>query len=195
MRFLFFIVALTACLVFSAPVWASLPYYNADIGYTIWLPKSWAEASTSYLKWAEEACIPVPVQGDAAWKAGYHSPHDGQGRSLLVEVKPGRKMHAAAISNFNSFLVKSLHHMARENAGEPQCQTLKAAKYFEEKKTLRLETEVVREGSPMRCLTYVVYTRKGMLTFVGYVDPTDDQARQTIDKAVLSLYLDDHIRY
>lgn len=194
MRVLFFLVALTAMLVFSAPAWASLPHYNSKIGYTIWLPKDWSVAPDSYLKWAGKTRRPLPVQNVAPkWEAGYFSPTGTGGRSLLVEIKHGRKMHAADISNFNRFLVRSLH---RKKAGIGSDDfRLKDATYFKDKRTLRLETEIVRERETVLSLTYIVYTRKGMLTFVGYLDPADVQAKLTLDKAVLSVYLDDAIRY
>lgn len=198
MRILFFLVALMAMVVFSAPVWASLPYYNSDIGYTIWLPQGWSEAPPSFLEDDEQSAKPFPVQGMLPdWKAGYTSFADGAGRSLLVEIKPGRKMHAADISNFNRFLVETMKRASTEQAklpGQPSF-TLKDATYYQKQKTLRLETEMVYRGEIKLSLAYIVYTRKGMLTFVGYVDPTDKQAQQTIDQAVLSLYLDDSIRY
>lgn len=193
MRILFFLVAFLAMLVFSAPVWASLPYYNSDMGYTIWLPKSWNEASANYLEWAELSRQPLPVQGMSPdWKAGYFNPTGGHGPALLVEIKHGRKMHAADISNFNRFIVQSLSRAIKD--GETGL-SLKDATYFREKKTLRIESEVDVNGRTMLSLAYIVYTRKGMLNFVGYVEPGDDLARSTIDKAVLSLYLDDNLRY
>lgn len=193
MRALFFLVAFLAMLVFSAPVWASLPYYNADIGYTIWLPKSWSEAQPSQLQGLESRKT-WPVQGMAPdWKAGYTCP----ACSLLVELKPGRKMQAADISNFNRFLVQSLTRAVREQVRLPGAPVMafKDATYFQDKKTLRIETEVRENGRTMVNLAYIVYTRRGMLTFVGFVEPSDTQARQIIDKAVLSVYLDDKVRY
>ena len=198
MRIVYFVVALTAALVFSAPVWASLPYYNSDIGYTIWLPKGWSEVSECDLKSVEQAGTPFPVLGKMPdWQAGYCSPAEGGGHSLLVEIQPGRKMQVADISNFNRFIVESMSRSSRAEWQLPDTPrlTLKDATYFQEKKTLRLESEVVHRGETMLNLTYIVYTRKGMLTFVGYVDPGDLQARKNIDTAVLSLYLDDNIRY
>jgi hypothetical protein len=198
MRIVFFVVALTVAVVFSTPVWASLPYYNSDIGYTIWLPKGWSEVSECDLKSVEQAGTPFPVRGMMPdWQAGYCSPTDGGGHSLLVEIQPGRKMQAADISNFNRFIVESMSRSSRAEWQLPDAPRLilKDAKYFQEKKTLRLESEVVHRGETMLSLTYIVYTRKGMLTFVGYVDPFDAQARKSIDTAVLSLYLDDSIRY
>ncbi|MCJ2164455.1 MULTISPECIES: hypothetical protein [unclassified Pseudodesulfovibrio] len=198
MRIVCFVAALIAALVFSIPVWASLPYYNSDIGYTIWLPKGWSEVSECDLKSVEQAGTPFPVRGMMPdWQAGYCSPAEGGVHSLLVEVQPGRKMHAADISNFNRFIVESISRSGQAQWQLPDTPrlTLKDATYIQEKKTLRLESEVVHRGETMLSLTYIVYTRKGMLTFVGYVDPGDAQARKSIDKAVLSLYLDDNIRY
>lgn len=195
MRILFFLVAFIAMIVFSAPVWASLPHYNRDIGYTIWLPKGWNEASASYLEQADQSQTPFPLQGiNPDWKAGYFCPSGDRAPSLLVEIKHGRKMHAADISNFNRFIVQSLARNAVQ-AEDGLGLNLRDATYFSEKKTLRLESDVVVNGQSMLSLAYIVYTRKGMLTFAGYVDPTDDQGRAIIDNAVLSLYLDDHIRY
>ena len=198
MRFFIFITALGVLVLFAAPAKASLPYYNQDVGYTIWLPKSWSEAGHSYLKWAEKSQKPVPVQGDTSnWKAGYFSPTDGHARSLLVEVKRGRRMSTTAISNFNRFIVKSLSRLSDQGTADPNRDriVLKDATYFKEKKVLRVETEMSKDGQTVLSLTYIVYTRTGMLTFVGYVDPADVQAKLTIDKAVLSLYLDDDVRY
>ena len=198
MRFPLILIAVMLLGLCATPANASLPYYNSDIGYTIWLPKSWAEASNTYLKWAEKSQKPVPVQGDSSnWRAGYHNPTDGQRRCLLVEVKRGRRMHAADISNFNRFIVKRLSRMSRNEFSEfgPERVSLKKATYFKEKKILRIETEMDNGEQVVLSLTYIVYTRTGMLTFVGYVDPADAQAKLTIDKAVLSLYLDDSLRY
>jgi len=198
MRFSIIAVALGLVVFFATPAKASLPYYNQDIGYTIWLPKSWAEASDNYLDWAEQSRKPVPVQGDSSnWKAGYVSPADGHTRSLLVEVKHGRRMHAAGISNFNQFIVKTLSRMSGKASGESGRSriALKDAAYFKDKKILRLETEMTSGEQTVLSLTYIVYTRIGMLMFVGYVDPADVQARQVIDNAVFSLYLDDNVRY
>lgn len=195
MRILFFLVAFMAIVFFSAPVWASLPHYNQDIGYTIWLPKGWSEASDSYLERADRSHAPFPVQDmSPVWEAGYFCPAGDHGPKLLVEIKHGRKMHAADISNFNRFIVESLSGTSR-SGGTANASKLREARYIKDKRTLRLESEVVVDGQPKLSITYIVYTRIGMLTFVGYVDPADDQGKTTIDKAVLSLYLDDHIRY
>ncbi|WP_272701100.1 hypothetical protein [Desulfovibrio sp. Fe33] len=197
MRILFFIVAVIAMIIFSAPVWASLPYCNPDVGYTIWLPQDWTEASADYLDSAERARMPWPVQGMAPdWKAGYVNA-DGRGCSLLVEVKPGRKMQASDISNFNRFLIRSLTRSIRDQArlpGDP-VTVFKDASYFKDKKTLRIETEVSRDGETKLNLAYIVYTRKGMLAFAASVDPGDAKARRAVDEAVLSVYLDDKLRY
>lgn len=187
MRILFFLVAFVAVFVFSAPVWASLPHYNRDMGYTIWLPKTWSAASDGDLERAENTSRTVPVHGMAPdWKAGYLSSPDGP--LLLVEGKPGRKIPVADISNFNRFIIRSLN---RAGGGV----RLKGAVYYGERKTLRIESEVETGGRTVLSLTYVVYTRKGMLLFAGYAKPGDDQARAAIDKAVMSLYLDDGVRY
>jgi hypothetical protein len=187
MRILFFLVAFLAMIIFSAPVWASLPYYNPDMGYTIWLPNTWNVVPVGELETAEGFSCPVPVHDMAPeWRAGYVSPAGGP--VLLVEVRPGRKMHAADISNFNRFVIRSIRR-----SGSPV--RLKDATYIGEKKTLRIESEVEFDGRTMLSLTYIVYTRKGILNFVGFAAPGDDEARSAIDKAVLSLYLDDSVRY
>ncbi|MBG0789020.1 MAG: hypothetical protein H0S80_00820 [Desulfovibrionaceae bacterium] len=188
MRILFFIVAISAMVVFSLPAWASLPFYNPDMGYTIWLPKTWNVASDGDLERAESVGYPVPVGGeDSDWQAGYVSPSGGP--VLLVEIEPGRRPLTPDISNFNRFIVRTL----REAGGEGF--HLRDATYFGEKKTLRIESEVRVRGRSLLSLHYVVYTRRGMLNFVGYVEPGDEKARAAIDKAVLSLYLDDAVRY
>ena len=188
MRILFFIVAFLAMVIFSAPVWASLPYYNSDMGYTIWLPKTWNVASVGDIERAESFGAPVPISDTAPdWKAGYVSPSGAP--VLLVEVKPGRKMQVADISNFNRFIVRSLRREAVEGV------RLKDVTYFGDKKTLRIESEVDAGDRVMLRLSYIVYTRKGMLNFAGYVESRDEQARSAIDEAVLSLYLDDGVRY
>ena len=145
MRFPIYFIVLALLVLCASPAKASLPYYNSDIGYTIWLPKSWAEASRNYLKWAKQSQKPVPVQGDTSnWKAGYFSPTDGHPRSLLVEVKQGRRMRASDITNFNQFIVKTLSRMSREDVIEAGFNriVLKNATYFKEKKILRIETEM-----------------------------------------------------
>jgi len=196
MRNSIIVVALCAFFLCASSAVASLPHYNSDIGYTIWLPKHWTVASSSDLEIAEGACKPLPVQGLMPnWEAGYINPDSGRGCRLLVEAKPGRKMRPADISNFNNFIVRSLKRSPLHDADNPGCVTLKNATYFRDKKILRLETEVGRGEQAMLGLTYIVYTRKGMLTFVGYFDPADEQTQEAIDKAVLSLYLDDTVRY
>lgn len=188
MRTLFFLVAFLAAVIFSLPAWASLPFYNPDMGYTIWLPKSWDEASDRDLEEAECLGCPVPVPGRSPdWEAGYVTPSGGP--VLLVGIKPGRRPQTVDISNFNRFIVRSLYRDAGEDFH------LKDATYFGEKKTLRIESEVRVRGRAMVGLHYVVYTRKGMLNFVGWVEPGDEQSRSAIDKAVLSLYLDDALRW
>lgn len=198
MRFYSLFLAMVLVCLVAPNVHASLPYYNSDVGYTIWLPKSWFEANNNYLAWAQKAQKPVPIQGDSPqWKAGYFSPMDGHARSLLVEVKHGRRMNTADISNFNRFVVRNLKRMSDQESiaqGFDQI-SLKSANYFKDKKILRLETEMVKKTRTILSLTYIVYTRIGILTFVGYVDPSDVQAKLTIDKAVMSLYLDDNVRY
>ena len=197
MRLLFFIVAVLAMIVFSAPAWASLPYYNADLGYTIWLPKSWSEAPPDSLGALERTCCAWPGRAMAPdWRAGYVHPGGGRTCSLLVEAKPGRTMRDADISNFNNFLVRSLARSIREDVrlpGEP-VRVFKDATYFRDKRTLRIETEVAGNGETVLSLAYIVYTRKGMLTFAAFVDPADREARQAVDKAVLSVYLDERLR-
>lgn len=197
MRACSFLVAFVAAMVLSSPARASLPYYNADMGYTIWLPKSWSEAPPDSLDAFGRALGPWPVQGMTPhWQAGYVKPQGGRACRLLVEVKPGRRMLDADISNFNQFLVRSLARSLRERVALPgdPVTVFKDAAYFRDKKTLRIETEVVRDGETMLGLAYIVYTRKGMLAFTAFVDPADREARQTVDKAVLSLYLDDRLR-
>ena len=199
MRLLFFIIAVLAVTVLSASAsaWASLPYYNADLGYTIWLPKSWSEAPSGSLDALERSGCAWPGQRMAPdWRAGYVHPEGGRTCSLLVEVKHGRTMWAADISNFNSFLVRSLARAIREDVrlpGEP-VTVFKDATYFPDKKTLRIETEVAVNDETVLSLAYIVYTRKGMLTFTAFVNPANREARQAVDKAVLSVYLDERLR-
>lgn len=184
MRLSFFCAALQAVLLCALPARASLPFYNPDMGYTIWLPKAWSVASDIDLQRADDLGYPVPVRGEGTdWQAGYVIP--GGGAVLLVEIKPGRMPLAADISNFNRFIVRC----TCRDAGEDFC--LKHAEYFGDKRTLRIESEVRVRGRTLVGLHYVVYTRRGMLTFAGYVEPGDRQRRAAIDKAVLSLYLDD----
>jgi hypothetical protein len=198
MRALFFLVALLAMIVFSAPAWASLPYYNAEMGYTIWLPKGWSEAPPDSLDAFGRTGGAWSVQGAAPdRRAGYVDPGRGRTCSLVVEVKPGRTMRTADISNFNNFLVRSLTRSIREEVrlpGDP-VTVFKDATYFRDKRTLRIETEVAQGGVTMLSLAYIVYTRKGMLTFTALVDPADREARQAVDEAVLSVYLDERVRY
>ncbi|OIQ50714.1 hypothetical protein BerOc1_02655 [Pseudodesulfovibrio hydrargyri] len=198
MRILFFVVAVLAMIVLSVPARASLPYYNADLGYTIWLPESWNEAPPDSLNAHELAGCALPVRGTVApdWRAGYVHPSPGRTCALLVEAKPGRTMRDADISNFNSFLVRSLARSIREDVrlpGEP-VTVFKDATYFRDRKTLRIETEVAGSGGAVLSMAYIVYTRKGMLAFTAFVDPADRETRQAVDKAVLSVYLDDRLR-
>ncbi|MGE4424299.1 MAG: hypothetical protein AB7D39_18515 [Pseudodesulfovibrio sp.] len=197
MRALFFLVAFLAMIVFSAPAWASLPYYNAEMGYTIWLPKGWSEASPDSLDAFGRTGGAWPAQNvTPERRAGYMDPGRGRTCSLLVEVKPGRTMRAADISNFNRFLVRSLARSIREGVrlpGDP-VTVFKDATYFQDKRTLRIETEVAQNGVTVLSLAYIVYTRKGMLTFTAFVDPADREARRAVDQAVLSVYLDERLR-
>lgn len=196
MRKICIFAALCAFFLCALPAAASLPHYNSDIGYTIWLPKHWTVASNSDLEIAEGACKPLPVQGLMPnWEAGYINSESGRECQLLVEAKPGRKMRPADISNFNNFIVRSLKKSPLHEVENPGCVILKTATYYKDKKVLRLVTEMGQGDQAMRGLTYIIYTRKGMLTFVVYIDPTDDQTQKAIDTAMLSLYLDDAIRY
>lgn len=185
MRTRIFLAALAATLLFAAPSLASLPYYNRDMGYTIWLPETWNPVPAGEL---EQAAVPCcPVHGMAPdWRAAYARPSGGP--VLLVEARPGRRMRAPDIANFNRFIVRSLRREGREGV------RFRDADYFDDRRTLRIETEVTVRGRTMLSLSYVVYTRKGMLNFVGLVRPGDAETRAAIDKAVLSLYLDDALR-
>jgi hypothetical protein len=197
MRMLLFVAAALATMFFAVPAWASLPHYNADLGYTIWLPSGWNETTPDSLDVPERACLAWPDRGAAPdRRAGYVlSGGEGTG-TLLVEARPGRTMLDADISNFNRFLVRSLARSIREHVrlpGEP-VTVFRDAAYFRDQKTLRVETEVVENGVTMLSLAYIVYTRKGMLTFTALVDSADRVARQAVDKAVLSVYLDERLR-
>lgn len=188
MRISLSLIALCGLLLSAIPALASLPYYNADMGYTIWLPGSWVEKQPKDIEHARVK--PLPVHGaHSDWEAGYVLPEAGC--SLLVGLQPGRKMNRADISNFNHFLVRTMKRLD----GDANGTVLKGATYIKEKKVLRLESELIHDGNPILGIAYVVYTRKGLLTFVGYVDPDDDAVRESLDKAVFSLYLDDSVRY
>ncbi|NDV18548.1 hypothetical protein GO013_03830 [Pseudodesulfovibrio sp. JC047] len=196
MRRIFVLAVLCLLSVCVSPAIASLPYYNKDIGYTIWLPKGWTVASSRDLERAGEQCRPLPIQGlTSHWVAGYMTPELGEGCRLLVEVKPGRKMRPADISNFNNYIVRSLRQSPLDSADDADSVVLKNATYYKEKKVLRIETTIGRGKHALLGLTYIVYTRKGMLTFVGYLAPGEKHMQKVLDTAVLSLYLDDPIRY
>lgn len=191
MRKLFLAVIAAAALAWSASAFAALPYYNKDLGYTIWLADEWVEAPETHL--SRYSDVYDGVSGDdVGWEAGYTL--DGASTSLLVSEIYGRVISKASIANFNRHVVREVMHRSKNgydwhNRGRI---SLKKASYDSEKKTLRLEmTTSGPDGRDMTALVYIVYTTNGMLKFVGLVEPGDREGVAAVDRAVASLYLDD----
>jgi hypothetical protein len=180
MRFLF-IVALLACFAFFAPsAEASLPYYNPDLGYTIWLDGNWSEAPRALLARFDGVKDGLAARHDG-WTAGYAL--DGSPRTcLLVSTIQGRVVSPTAIANFNRFVVRTMLR------GEERAPVrLKKANFLSGKNMLRLEMDM---DDHMASVVYLVYTRAGILKFTGFARQGDAPAIRAIDRAVSTLYLD-----
>jgi hypothetical protein len=195
MRFQVLGVALAAVVLLSSPASASLPYYNQDLGYTIWLPGGWTEVPDAALSGFS------PFQDGVAalengWEAGYVLNAPAR-VCLLVSKLPGRVVSKETIGNFNRFVVRGLRRAGPEHvtAAEKPCPRLTKASFCERKNMLRLEMDGVDvDGGRVTTIVYIVYTSTGMLKFVGLVEPGDDRGVSAVDEAVSGLYLDYGLR-
>jgi len=180
MRFHFFALLLALALVAARPAEASLPFYNPDLGYTIWLPSDWTEAGPSLLSRFESLRDGVPAQDDG-WTAGYALAGTDH-TCLLVSTIPGRVTSRADMANFNQFVIREVQRAARTCPAR-----LRSANFLSGKPMLRLEMDL---GEGLVSVVHIVYTRSGMLKFTGLAPRGDRRGVQAIDAAVASLYLD-----
>ena len=180
MRCLVLAALLASVAVFAPPAEASLPYYNPDLGYTIWLDGGWSEAPRALLARFEGVEDGLAAQ-HGGWIAGYALA--GSPRTcLLVSVIQGRVVLPTAIANFNRFVVRSMLR------GEERATVrLKKANFLSARNMLRLEMD---RADHMTSVVYLVYTRAGILKFTGFAPQGDAVAIQAIDRAVSTLYLD-----
>ncbi|MDD3310798.1 hypothetical protein [Pseudodesulfovibrio sp.] len=179
MRFSLAALLLASALLQPLPAGASLPFYNPDLGYTIWLPGEWAEARPALLR--RYAALRDGVGRDGGWTAGYALDRSGE-TCLLVSAVPGRVVSRADMANFNQFIIRGIQRA--ERAG---CRRLREASFLPEKPMLRL----VMDLDPARTsVVHLVYTRTGMLKFTGVARRGDADGVLAIDRAVASLYLD-----
>ena len=186
-------VVFAAVVLLSVPAVASLPYYNQNLGYTIWLSEDWVEASDTFLSQFSQFHDGVAANM-AGWEAGYTL---NSGASLLVSELHGRVVSKTNIGNFNQFVIRELQRTARTTPSWSKQDriNLNKANFDAQKNTLRLEMEIVAvDGQRMTSIVYIVYTSNGMLKFVGLTQPGNVQGVQAIDEAVASLYLDYGLR-
>lgn len=195
MRYYFAAAVCVAVVLVSVPAFASLPYYNQELGYTIWLSDGWAEAPDVFL--SGYAHLDDGVAGHmAGWEAGYTLTGSGRA-SLLVTQLHGRVISKASIGNFNQFVVRQLKRASHEDhsGNRPGVVCLNRASFDSRKNMLRLEMDTAdRSGKKMTSVVYIVYTNGCMLKFVGLAEPGDVQSVAAIDAAVSSLYLDYGLR-
>jgi len=193
MRFVYVSALLAVALLLSVPVQAALPYYNSDLGYTIWLGAGWREASSSHLSRFHGFHDGVVAQG-VGWKAGYTL--DDSGACLLVSELHGRVVSKASIGNFNQYVVRELQRRTGDSAPADEKQvSLNKASFDKQKNMLRLEMDALSpSGERMTSVVYIIYTSGCMLKFVGLAELGDIKSVQAIDSAVSSLYLDYGLR-
>lgn len=182
--------ALMLIAVVAAPAWASLPYYNQDLGYTIWLGEGWVESPASLTRYTGYD------DGLSAMNSGWETVYTQSGSrdvSLLVSRLQGKIVSPSAIARFNRHVVrqlKQLSNSSQEWNGKPDVK-LRKANYDSEKNTLRLEMDAVGpSGDNVTSVVYIVYTRNTMLKFVGLARTGDHKGVNAIDAAVSTLYLD-----
>ena len=180
MRYPILAALLALFVLFASPAEASLPYYNPDLGYTIWLDGGWSEAPRALLARYEGVEDGLAAQ-HGGWTAGYAL--DGSPRTcLLVSTIQGRVVSPTAIANFNRFVVRTLLR-----AGDRAPVRLRKANFLSAKNMLRLEMDM---AGPLTSVVYLVYTRAGILKFTGIASRGDAPAVRAIDRAVSTLYLD-----
>lgn len=184
------LIILASCLLLSVPAHASIPYYNKELGYTIWLADGWREAPADFLSRFSEFHDGLEAH-TVGWQAGYTL--ENSTASLLVSELHGRVVSKTGISNFNRHVVRQIKKLAAnppEWSGRHAVYLTKAS-YDKGRNTLRLEMDSSdSSGKRMTTVVYIVYTDECMLKFVGLVEPGDVTSIAAIDKAVTSLYLD-----
>jgi hypothetical protein len=190
-----FVAVLAVVLLWPAGAAASLPYYNQDLGYTIWLPGGWAEVSGTSLSRFSRFHDGL-ASLETGWEAGYRleSPSPV---CLLVSRLPGRVVSKEHIGNFNRFVVRDLKRGCSDHAvvGRDAPLSLTRASFCEKRNMLRLELDgAVLHGRAVTTVVFIVYTSTGMLKFVGLVDPGDTRGVRAVDEAVSTLYLDYGLR-
>lgn len=187
-------VLIAAVLAWTSAAFGGLPYYNSELGYTIWLPDEWTEAEDALLTRYDSFHDGVAAQM-MGWQAGY-TLNDGD-TSLLVSELHGRVVSKADIGNFNRHVVREVQRLSRttrEWHGRGRI-ALKQANFNAHKNMLRLEMESTSPSGLCRtAIVYIVYTGSGMLKFVGLTDLDDAPGVRAIDDAVATLYLDDGLR-
>jgi len=193
MSFRFVSALLATFLISAVPAQASLPFYNQDLGYTIWLSDGWREASDSHLSHFKGFHDGVAAHG-AGWEAGYTL--EDSGASLLVSELHGRVISKASIGNFNQFVVREFQRVSSAKEWRDGGKVrLNKASFDKQKNMLRLEMDTTdAHGKPLTSVVYIVYTNGCMLKFVGVADQGDIQSVESIDAAVSSLYLDYGLR-
>lgn len=173
------------------PAWASLPYYNQELGYIIWLPKEWREAPDTMLSDFKEFDDGLAAHM-VGWEAGYVLNGNRTVRLLVSELS-GKVTTKAFIGNFNRHVIRQVKQTAEQHAGisgEPVVR-LREASYDGDKKMLRLEMDRMDpSGSRLVSVVYIVYAEEGMLKFVGLVEPGDAEGLAAIDTVVSTLYLE-----
>jgi len=183
-------VALLAIVACPASVWASLPYYNQSLGYTIWLGDGWVEAPDSLTRFtAYNEGLSAKSHG---WKAVY-SLGDSGNVSLLASELQGKMITRSSIAGFNRHVVRELKKLSTHPQGwsNKAGVILNKANYDASKYVLRLEMDAMGPaGQPMTTVVYIVYTRGAMLKFVGLAPFGDSKGVAAIDAAVSTLYLD-----
>lgn len=185
-----FAVVFAGSLLFAVPALASLPYLNQDLGYIIWLSDGWNEAPEADLTRLNFFNDGLNVQS-AGWQAGYVLEGTSE-VNLLVSELSGKVVSKAAIGNFNSHVVGQLKRLSNDDSHHqgPQIE-LKKANFDSGKNMLRLEMDGVdQRGQQVTSVVYIVYTRHGMLKFVGLAQQGDAAGVAAIDAAVATLYLE-----
>ncbi|QJB55293.1 hypothetical protein [Pseudodesulfovibrio sp. zrk46] len=192
MRF-FYVAAMTAMVLFCAvPAKASVPYYNRDLGYTIWLAKGWKEVSPSILDQAEFLDGIVSGMDSAGRSAGYVL-EDREAHLTVTELH-GRVVSKTAINNFNRYVVRQVSRHAKDGCAK-RSVCLRRANFDKAKNMLRMELDAHdSDGRPITSVIYIVYTSQCMIKCVGTVLRGDEDGLRDIDATVSSLYFDRGLR-
>jgi len=185
-----FMLVLFVVVACAVPAWASLPYYNQNLGYTIWLGDGWVEAPDALSRFsAYEDGLAAQSYG---WEAAYALGESG-GVRLLVSRLQGKMITRASIADFNRHVVRQLKKLSAYPPGHSNRSgvQLRRANFDSRKNMLRLEMDTFGpSGQQVRAVVYVVYTRGAMLKFVGLVPKGDVHGVSAVDKAVSSIYVD-----